>query len=57
MDKRGLFALLMGMKTGAATVERGIEIPQKLKMDLPFDQVIPRNISEETPNTNLKEHK
>ena len=34
-------ALLVGMQTGAATVESSMEIPQKLKMDLPFDPVIP----------------
>ena len=31
--------LLMGMKTGAATVESSMEIPEK--MDLPFDTAIP----------------
>ena len=35
------FALLVGMQTGAATVESSMEIPQKLKMDLSFDPVIP----------------
>ena len=35
------FALLVGMQTGAATVEINMEIPQKLKMGLPFDPVIP----------------
>ena len=34
-------ALLVGMQTGAATVESSMEIPQKLKMDLPFDPAIP----------------
>ena len=34
-------ALLVGMQTGAATVENSMEFPQKLKMDLPFDPVIP----------------
>ena len=29
------------MQTGAATVESSMEIPQKLKMDLSFDPVIP----------------
>ena len=33
--------LLMGMQTGAATVESSMEIPQKLKMDLPLDPAIP----------------
>ena len=35
-------ALLVGMQTGAATVERSMmEFPQKLEMELPFDSVIP----------------
>ena len=35
-------ALLVGMQTGAATVESSVEFPQtKLKMDLPFDPAIP----------------
>ena len=33
------FALLVGIQTGATTVENSMEIPQK--MDLPFDPVIP----------------
>ena len=33
-------ALLVGMQTGAATVESNIEIPQKIK-NMPFDPVIP----------------
>ena len=31
--------LLVGMQTGAATVENSMEFPQKLKMKLPFDLV------------------
>ena len=34
-------ALLVGMQTGAATVENSIEFPQKLKMELPLDPAIP----------------
>ena len=34
-------ALLVGMQTGAATVESSMEIHQKLKMDLLFDIAIP----------------
>ena len=34
-------ALLVEMQTGAATVEIGMECPQKLKMELPFDPAIP----------------
>ena len=35
------FALLVGMQTGAATVENSVEIPQKVKKDLPFHPEIP----------------
>ena len=47
-------ALLVGMQTGAATVENSIDFLKKLKMELPFDLVIlllglyPKN--PETPN-------
>ena len=34
------FALLVGMQIGAATVESSIDLPQKLKMELPFDSTI-----------------
>ena len=34
-------ALLVGMQTGAATVENSMEFPQKTKMELPFDPAIP----------------
>ena len=33
-------ALLVGMQIHAATVESSMEIPQNIKMDLPFDPVI-----------------
>ena len=34
--------MLLGMQIGAATVESSMEIPQeKIKMDLPYDSVIP----------------
>ena len=33
--------LLVGMQTGAAIVENSVEFPQRLKMELPFDPVIP----------------
>ena len=41
MEKGDTFALLVGMQTGAATVESNMEIPQIIKMDLPIDPVIP----------------
>ena len=34
-------ALLVGMQTGTATLENSVVFPQKLKMELPFDPVIP----------------
>ena len=34
-------AMLVGMQTGAATVENSMEFPQNLKMELPFDPAIP----------------
>ena len=33
--------MLVGMQAGAATVENSMEFPKKLKMELPFDPVIP----------------
>ena len=52
-------ALLVGMQTGAATIESNVEISQKLKMDLPFDPVIPflGTYPKKTQNNNLKGHK
>ena len=53
------FAMLVGMQTGAATVESGMEIPQKIKNECAFRSSNPTagNLSKETQNTNLKEHK
>ena len=52
MWRKGIpFALLVGIRIGAATVENSIDIPQKLKMDLPFDPAIPLLVMY------LKEHK
>ena len=39
--KGNAFALLVGMQTGAATVESSMEIPQKIKNRTAFDPVIP----------------
>ena len=33
-------ALLVGMKTGAATLENSVEVPRKLKIDQPYDPAI-----------------
>ena len=35
------FALLVGMQIGATTVESSMEIPQTLKIELPYDTVTP----------------
>ena len=35
--KKISFALLVGMQTGAATLENSVEVPQKLKLELPYD--------------------
>ena len=53
------FAPLVGMQTGAATVESSMEIPQEIKNGSAFwtSDTISGNISEGTQNTNLKEHK
>ena len=34
-------ALLVGLQTGAATMENSMEFPQKTEMELPFDPAIP----------------
>ena len=59
MEKRDPRALLLGMQTGAATVENSMEIPQKIKNGSAFWPSDPPsgNISEETQNINLKEYK
>ena len=38
--KRISFALLVGMQTGAAALENSVEVPQKLKIELPYDPAI-----------------
>ena len=35
------FVVLVGMQTGAATVESSMEIPQKIKNELPYNPDIP----------------
>ena len=41
VEKREPFPQLVGMQTSASTMENSMEIHQNLKMDLPFDPVIP----------------
>ena len=41
--ERVSFALLVGMQTGAATLESSMEVPQKkLKIELPYNPAIAR---------------
>ena len=51
--------LLVGMQTGAATVENSMEIPQKIKNGSAFWPSDPTSgyIAKGTQNTNSKEHK
>ena len=37
---RNPFALLVGMQTGVAALENSVEVPQKLKIELPKDPTI-----------------
>ena len=39
--ERNLPTLLVGLQTGAATMEKSMEIPSKLKIELPYDPAIP----------------
>ena len=57
--KGNTFALLVGMQTGAATMESSMGIPQKVKNGSVFWPSDPTsgNVSEGTQNTNSKEHK
>ena len=38
--KRITFALLVGMQTGAATLQNRMHVPQILNVDLPYDPAI-----------------
>ena len=38
--KRISFALLVGMQAGAATLENSMEVPQKTKIEVPYDPAI-----------------
>ena len=40
MEKGNPCALLVGMHTSTATVEDYMEVPQKLKIELPYDPAI-----------------
>ena len=59
MWKKGdLCVLLVGMQTGAATVESYMELSQKIKNGtaLSSSDSTSGNVSKETQNTNLKEY-
>ena len=50
-------ALLVQMQTGAAIVENSMEFPQKIKIDLLFDPVIPLlGIYHNNPNTPIQKN-
>ena len=38
--KRNPFALLVAMQAGAATLENSMEVPKKLKIEIPYDPPI-----------------
>ena len=38
--KRNPFALLVGIQTGAATLENSMEVPQKIKIELSYNPAI-----------------
>ena len=51
-------ALLVGLQTGAATLENNMEVPQKLEKELPYNSAItlPRYLSEGYRCAVLKGH-
>ena len=58
MWRKNTFALLVGMQTGAATVESSMEFPQKIKngTSLWLSNSTSGNLFEVTWNSNLKEY-
>ena len=38
--KKNPFALLVGMQTGATILENSMQVPQKLKIEVPYDPEI-----------------
>ena len=56
--KGNCFVLLVGMNTGAATLENSMEAPQKLKTELPYDPAIALLgiYPKDTKNADLKGH-
>ena len=39
--KRNSYALLVALQIGTATMENSMEVPKKLRIDLPYDPAIP----------------
>ena len=39
--KKNISTLLVGLQIGTATMENSMEVPQKLRIDLPYDPAIP----------------
>ena len=57
VEKGELFALLVGVQTGEATVERSVELLQKIKNAFWLSNPTSGNISKGTQHTDLKERK
>ena len=57
VEKGNPSALLVGMQTGAATVENSMEFPQQIKMELLYDPVIPLlGIYPKSPETPIQKN-
>lgn len=41
MEEKEPYALFVGMQSGTFTMEDTMEVPKKLKTELPYDPVIP----------------
>ena len=55
--KKNLCALLVRMQTDTDTLENSMEVPQKLKLELPYNPVITLlGITQKYKNTNSKEY-
>ena len=48
--------LLVGMQSGAVTVENNMEFPQKLKTELPFEPAIPLLGLSKNPETPIQKN-
>jgi hypothetical protein len=41
MGKRKPYTRLVGMQTITTTMEKSMEVPQNLKLEMPYDPIIP----------------